>query len=207
MEGYWLYNASANNIPVLHGPSSINQLEHHRPSSRNPSIFPVEEYVPNVIEPSFGLGRLFHCSMEHNFAVREVDANRTYFKFPIAIAPFSFAILPLSSKPQLMAIVETIDEMLTDAGIEAMIDSSSSSIGKRYTRCDIVGVPYAITVDFESVSGGDSGGTVTMRERDSMQQIRLKVDELDNVLRHLVAGRSTWSDLTERYPTFETQQI
>lgn len=64
-----------------------------------------EKYVPHVIEPSYGLGRIMYCIFEHCFKKREADAQRTYFDFPIQIAPIKCSILPLVSKPELDAKV------------------------------------------------------------------------------------------------------
>lgn len=60
-----------------------------------------EKYTPSVIEPSYGLGRIMYCIFEHCFAMREEDQQRTYFDFPIQIAPIKCSILPLISKPEL----------------------------------------------------------------------------------------------------------
>ena len=110
-----------------------------------------EKFVPHVIEPSFGLGRIIYCIFEHCFKTREKDAARTYFDFPALIAPIKCTILPLMSQGPLLAKVQEIKTLLTKAGLSAKIDDSGVSVGKRYARTDECGIPYAFTVDFETL--------------------------------------------------------
>ena len=124
-----------------------------------------EKYVPHVIEPSFGLGRIIYCIFEHCFKTREKDAARTYFDFPALIAPIKCTILPLMSQAPLLAKVQEIKSLLTKAGLSAKIDDSGVSVGKRYARTDECGIPYAFTVDFETLEDQ----TITMRELDTMK--------------------------------------
>jgi glycyl-tRNA synthetase len=120
--------------------------------------------------------------MEHSFKVRANDVNRTYFDFPATIAPTKCSILPLMNKPVLNEHVYKIKKVLTKAGLSSKIDDSNGSVGKRYARTDEMGIPYAFTIDFQTVEDD----TVTMRELDSMKQIRLPLADTAEVLANLV---------------------
>lgn len=131
----------------------------------------VEEFVPGVIEPSFGIGRIMHSIFEHTFTIRDGDDQRTYFALPAIVCPIKCSILPLSNNATLKALVSRIADLLLENSIAFKIDDSSGSIGKRYARTDEISIPFAVTVDFDS----EKDDSVTMRERDSMEQVRLKV--------------------------------
>uniref|UniRef100_A0A1B6MBG6 Anticodon-binding domain-containing protein n=2 Tax=Graphocephala atropunctata TaxID=36148 RepID=A0A1B6MBG6_9HEMI len=94
--------------------------------------------------------------------------------------------------------------LLTKEGIAHKVDDSSGSIGRRYARTDEIGVPFGITVDFDSLT--DSVPTVTIRNRDTMTQVRLNVTELGPVLRALAVGDCDWLEVEAKYPRFEQQQ-
>jgi len=132
------------------------------------------KYSPSVIEPSFGIGRIVYCIFEHCFKVREEDAQRTYFVFPPLVAPVKCSILPLMDKPDLNVVVQSIKSMLTKEGISSKIDDSGQTIGKRYARTDECGIPFAITVDFDTLKDE----TVTLRDLQTMKQVRMKIQEL-----------------------------
>ncbi|KAG8336516.1 hypothetical protein J6590_042033 [Homalodisca vitripennis] len=131
----------------------------------------VEEIVPNVIEPSFGIGRIMYAVFEHNFHVRADDEQRTFLTIPPVVAPLKVAIFPLSANEKFDQLVKSISVLLTKEGIAHKVDDSSGSIGRRYARTDEIGVPFGITVDFDSLA--DSVPTVTVRNRDTMTQVRL----------------------------------
>jgi len=163
----------------------------------------VEEIIPSVIEPSFGVGRIMYALFEHNFKVREGDEARTYFSLPPVIAPLKCSLLPLSNNPDFAPIVSQLSQSLTQADISHRVDDSSGSIGKRYARTDEVAVPYGITVDFDSLKAPHS---VTLRERDSTTQIRVGVTEVAEVVRQLATGRTDWQQVTQKFPKFEAQE-
>jgi len=163
----------------------------------------VEEIIPSVIEPSFGIGRVMYSIFEHNFRVREGDEQRTYFSLPPIIAPLKCAVLPLSNNPEFGPLVADISTRLTECDISHKIDDSSGSIGKRYARTDEVAVPFGITVDFDSLK---EPHTVTMRERDSTTQVRIGVDQVADTLRSLSTGRATWEEVSAKFPKFEAQE-
>uniref|UniRef100_A0AAX7V5S7 Glycine--tRNA ligase n=1 Tax=Astatotilapia calliptera TaxID=8154 RepID=A0AAX7V5S7_ASTCA len=164
----------------------------------------VEEVVPNVIEPSFGIGRIMYTIFEHTFQVREGDEQRTYFSFPATVAPYKCSVLPLSQNQEFMPFVRELSEALTRNGVSHKVDDSSGSIGRRYARTDEIGVAFGITIDFDSVN--KTPHTATLRDRDSMRQIRAEVGELPVIVRDLASGTLTWAEVESKYPIFEGQE-
>ncbi|MCX7711919.1 MAG: His/Gly/Thr/Pro-type tRNA ligase C-terminal domain-containing protein, partial [Clostridia bacterium] len=133
-----------------------------------------EKYVPYCIEPSLGADRVtlaFLCDAYDEEEVSEGDV-RTVLRFHPALAPIKVAVLPLSKK--LGDDAYKVYEMLTKKYVCEY--DEAGSIGKRYRRQDEIGTPYCITFDFDSLNDQ----SVTIRERDSMQQVRIKIDELMN---------------------------
>ncbi len=132
-----------------------------------------EKYVPYCIEPSLGADRVtlaFLCDAYDEEEVAEGDV-RTVLRFHPAIAPVKIAVLPLSKK--LGDEAYKLYEKLTKKYVCEY--DETGSIGKRYRRQDEIGTPFCITFDFDSLNDQ----SVTIRDRDTMQQIRLKIDELD----------------------------
>ena len=131
-----------------------------------------EKYVPYVIEPSLGADRVLLAFLCNAYEEEEVEGEtRVVLHLHHALAPIKVAILPLQK--QLNEKAEAIYTALSKK-YSCEFDQSGS-IGKRYRRQDEIGTPYCITVDFDTLEDD----TVTIRERDTMSQIRIKVDELD----------------------------
>lgn len=162
----------------------------------------VEEIVPSVIEPSFGVGRIMYCILEQNFKVRE-DEQRTYFALPPLVAPIKCAVLPLSGNAEFQPFVKKLSVALTTSDISHKVDDSSGSIGRRYARTDELGVPYAVTIDFDTLAAPH---TITLRERDEMSQLRIPIDDLSTIIKDLSSERVLWKDLQQKYPKFEQQE-
>ena len=131
-----------------------------------------ERYVPYCIEPSLGADRVtlaFLCNSYYEEEVGEGDV-RTVLKLHPALAPYKLAVLPLSKK-----LSEKAGEVYAELSKYFMCDyDEAGSIGKRYRREDEIGTPYCLTVDFETLEDG----CVTIRDRDTMEQIRLPINEL-----------------------------
>ncbi|KAM6977276.1 glycine--tRNA ligase [Aplochiton taeniatus] len=164
----------------------------------------VEEVVPNVIEPSFGIGRIMYSIFEHTFHTREGDEQRTYFSFPATVAPYKCSVLPLSQNQEFVPFVKELSEAMTKDGVSHKVDDSSGSIGRRYARTDEIGVAFGVTIDFDTVN--KSPHTATLRDRDSMRQIRAEVSELPVIVRDLANGTMTWAEVESKYPIFEGQE-
>lgn len=138
---------------------------------RNNKTLHVEEFMPGVIEPSFGIGRIIHTIFEHNFRIRDGDEQRTYFSLPPQISPIKCSVLPLTSHESFKPVVAKIGELLLENDISHKVDDSSGSIGKRYARTDEISIPFGITIDFDTFNDD----CVTLRDRDTCQQIRVPV--------------------------------
>ena len=132
-----------------------------------------ERYVPYCIEPSLGADRValaFLCNAYDEEEIAEGDTRKVLHLHP-ALAPFKVAVLPLSKK-----LSEKAEEVYTQLSKKFMCDyDESGSIGKRYRREDEIGTPYCITVDFDTLEDN----AVTIRDRDTMEQVRVKIDELE----------------------------
>ena len=131
-----------------------------------------EKYVPYVIEPSLGADRValaFLCNSYEEQEIAEGD-KRTVLHLHPALAPYKVAVLPLSKK-----LSEKADEVYTMLSKKFMCDyDETGSIGKRYRREDEIGTPFCVTVDFDTLEDG----CVTVRDRDTMEQIRIKIDDV-----------------------------
>jgi glycyl-tRNA synthetase len=158
----------------------------------------VIEYTPNVIEPSFGIGRILYSLLEHCYYVRGDDEQKAVFKFPPAVAPTKALVVPLSKNAEFDPFIKSIVQKLRKSGISNRVDNSSGSIGKRYARNDELGTPFGITIDFDTVKDG----SVTLRERDSTKQIRASQDEIVKAIEDLVEERVQWEDLVKKYGEF-----
>jgi len=167
---------------------------------RYQKTFHVEEFVPSVIEPSFGIGRVLYAIWEHNFIAR--DEQRTYLSLPPLIAPYKCSVLPLSNNAEFKPFIRRISKMFTEQSISHKVDEGAGSIGRRYARTDEIAIPFAITIDFDSLK---EPNTVTLRERDSMQQIRANIDEITQLITDLSSSKRTWADVTAKYSLFESQ--
>jgi glycyl-tRNA synthetase len=166
----------------------------------------VREYVPNVIEPSFGIGRILYSLIEHNYWTRASeggDEARGVLSFPPTVAPTKVLIVPLSSNKEFDPQVRKISQRLRTAGISSRIDASSATIGKRYSRNDELGTPLGITVDFQSLKDG----TITLRDRDSTRQVRADEDKIIAAIHELVEGKKVWADIETELPIFESQEV
>ena len=154
------------------------------------------EYVPYVIEPSLGVERSVLAVLCDAYDEEVVgqdkkgnDDVRVVLHFHPALAPFKAAILPLSKKEVLTGPAQ---ELYAELSKEFMVDyDETGSIGKRYRREDEIGTPYCITFDFDTV-GDEANGIaadhcVTIRERDSMEQVRVPISEVKDFLREKIA--------------------
>ena len=133
-----------------------------------------EKYVPYCIEPSLGCDRAalaFLCNSYEEQEIAEGDTRVVLHLHP-ALAPFKVAVLPLSKK-----LSDKAEEIYTKLSKKFMCDYDvAGSIGKRYRREDEIGTPYCVTIDFDTLEDD----SVTIRDRDTMEQVRVKIDELED---------------------------
>jgi glycyl-tRNA synthetase len=136
-----------------------------------------EKFIPHVLEPTFGVDRTILVALLANYNEEEVDeGTRVVMKFPYRLAPVKIAVFPLlKNKPQL---VERAKEVFAGLSQKYMCEfDDNGNIGKRYRRQDEIGTPFCVTVDFDTIEKDDS---VTVRDRDTMKQERVKLEELDS---------------------------
>jgi glycyl-tRNA synthetase len=160
--------------------------------------------VPYVIEPSAGVDRSLLAFLTDAYRTEEVRGEkRIVLRFHPEVAPVKIAVLPLLKKRQdIVALAWEIRDRLAQRWVTVYDDTAA--IGRLYRRQDEVGTPYCVTVDVQTVGDptkrevGD--GRVTVRDRDSMGQIRVPITELESVCAALLAG-TAWTTIAERHPS------
>uniref|UniRef100_A0A7S3V646 glycine--tRNA ligase n=1 Tax=Chaetoceros debilis TaxID=122233 RepID=A0A7S3V646_9STRA len=154
------------------------------------------KFTPSVIEPSFGMGRILYSLLEHSFYQRDGDEQKCVMKFNPQVAPQKCAVLPISPTPETNAVVNEIAASLLNTDMSTRVDTSTATLGRRYARADEVGIPFAVTVDFDTLTDG----SVTLRERDSTTQIRLPKADVSGLIFDIVHGRTSWNACMKKYP-------
>lgn len=112
-------------------------------------------------------------------------------------------LVPLSSNAQFKDPIRKLSQRLRSTGISSRVDDSSASIGKRYSRNDELGTPLGITVDFQTLQDN----TITLRDRDSTNQVRAEESKIVDAIKSLVSGSKTWADIEKELPKFEGQEV
>ncbi|MBC2699592.1 MAG: glycine--tRNA ligase [ANME-2 cluster archaeon] len=169
-----------------------------------------ENIVPHVIEPSFGIDRIIYAVLEHAFREEEVhgedvvkgedevqgkdkvkseDEGRIVLGLKSEVAPVQAAVLPLLTREELIEPARNIESALKHKGVMAAYDDSGT-IGRRYRRNDEIGTPYSITVDYDTLEDG----TITIRDRDSMKQVRAPADTIADTIHDLIQGYTRFED-------------
>jgi glycyl-tRNA synthetase len=170
-----------------------------------------ESITPHVIEPSFGLGRIIYSILEHSYRIREVEKRdndkregekRAYIALPPIIAPTKVSVLPLVQSEELLAFTKDLITSLKAENLSLKVDETGQSIGRRYARTDEIGVPFGITIDYDTVKDK----TVTLRERDSMKQVRIPLTKVAQVLRQLCDNTITWDVVVSNFPAFVSKE-
>ncbi|MGC8569254.1 MAG: glycine--tRNA ligase [Nitrososphaeria archaeon] len=137
----------------------------------------IRKFVPHVVEPSFGLDRLMLVTLYYAYGKRE---GRNVLSIPKHLLGNLVAVLPLVTKEELTSKALEVREVLLRSGFEVVYDDRGY-IGKRYARLDEAGVPFAVTIDSQTLQDD----TVTVRDRDTWAQTRVKISELATYLREM----------------------
>jgi glycyl-tRNA synthetase len=142
-----------------------------------------EEYYPNIIEPSFGIDRLIYSILMQNSWNREDTSKgiRTVLSLPIKLSPYQLAIFVLLDREDLYEMLKDIKTKINNK-YEIYYDYSTTKIGKKYVRADEIGVPLVITIDVQSLTDQ----SVTIRDRDTMQQVRVLINDLNTSLVNMI---------------------
>jgi len=148
-----------------------------------------EKFVPHILEIAFGTDRPTYALIDIFYEKKLEEDGKTVFRVPYHVAPVDVSIFPLMKKPELIKISRKVKEMLERNFI---VDyDESGSIGRRYLRSASAGTPFAITIDYESLEKQD----VTIRNRDTEKQIRVKISDLKDILRKLIEKETNFENL------------
>jgi glycyl-tRNA synthetase len=169
----------------IHIPASLFEVRNEVTDIRG------EDIVPHVIEPSYGIDRMCYAVLEQAYAEDIADGEtRTVMRLSPNVAPVQVAVFPLMTRDGLDIIADEITRTFHKRGILAEYDDSGA-IGRRYRRQDEIGTPFAITVDYET----KENNTVTLRDRDTMKQVRIPIAKLPEIIGVLVDGSITFTSL------------
>jgi glycyl-tRNA synthetase len=169
----------------IHSRTDFDLKQHEHFSGKKLQYFDPElnqNYVPYVVETSVGLDRMFLAvlSAAYNNETLEDGTERTVLSIPPALAPYKVAVLPLTKKDGLPEKArEIIDGLKFDFNCQY---DEKDSIGKRYRRQDAIGTPFSVTVDHQTLEDN----TLTIRDRDTMEQVRISLEDLHKVIDHKV---------------------
>ena len=157
------------------GEDIVTVEENHVKRLQRTDTLTGEWFIPHVIEPAFGIDRIIWHILDHAYEeIEKQGENYTIMKLNSRVVPVDYAVLPLFEKDGMGELARDLNRMLNAKfGVVSNFDSSGS-IGRRYARADEIGIPICITVDHQSLEDD----TVTVRTRDTGQQVRVKISEL-----------------------------
>ena len=168
-------------VEGIHSRTNFDLSQHEKFSGKNIKYFDPEtneSYTPYVIETSIGVDRMFLSIMSASYCEEQLEngETRVVLKLPAALAPVKLAVMPLVKKD---GLPEKAREIINDLKFHFHCQyDEKDSIGKRYRRQDAIGTPYCVTVDHQTLEDN----CVTLRNRDTMQQERVAISELNNII-------------------------
>ncbi|MDK2908760.1 MAG: glycyl-tRNA synthetase [Bacteroidales bacterium] len=166
----------------IHSRTNFDLSNHQKYSGKKIQYFDPElndSYTPYVVETSIGLDRMFLAVLSYAYHEEKLEdgSERVVLRIPPMLAPYKAAVLPLVAKD---GLPEKAREVMDTLKFEFMCQyEEKDSIGRRYRRQDAIGTPYAITIDHQTLEDN----TVTIRERDTMQQDRINIEQLPKIIR------------------------
>ena len=173
-------------VEGIHSRTNFDLSQHEKYSGKSIKYFDPqtnESYTPYVIETSIGVDRMFLSIMCHSFEEEKLEngETRVVLKLPAALAPVKCAVMPLVKKDGLPEKArEIIDQLKFHFNCQY---DEKDSIGKRYRRQDAIGTPYCVTVDHDTLNDG----CVTLRFRDTMEQERVNISDLNAIIEDKVS--------------------
>ena len=173
-------------VEGIHSRTNFDLSQHEKYSGRSIKYFDPatnESYTPFVIETSIGVDRMFLSIMCHSFCEEKLEngETRTVLRLPAPLAPTKLAVLPLVRKD---GLPEKAREIINNLRFHFNCSyDEKDTIGKRYRRQDAVGTPYCVTVDYDTLKDN----TVTLRFRDTMEQERVSIDQLNGIIEDKVS--------------------
>ena len=165
----------------IHSRTDFDLGNHQRLSGKKIQFFDPEtgeSYVPYCVETSIGVDRMTLAVLSHAYTVEQLEngESRVVMKIPAPLAPIKVAIMPLVKKDGLPEIAQkVVDELKYDFSYQY---DEKDSIGKRYRRQDAIGTPFCVTIDHDTVNDG----CFTVRDRDTMTQERVKIEDLRDMI-------------------------
>ena len=165
----------------IHSRTNFDLSAHEKFSGKKLRYFDSEineSYVPNVVETSIGLDRMFLAVLSHSYTEEKLNdgSERVVMKLPPFLAPTKLAVFPLTKKD---GLPEKAREIMDKVKMDFMcFYEEKDTIGKRYRRHDAIGTPYCVTIDHQTLQDN----TVTIRERDTMEQIRIPVNKIHDIV-------------------------
>ncbi|PZX19473.1 glycyl-tRNA synthetase [Breznakibacter xylanolyticus] len=185
-------------VEGIHSRTDFDLSSHQQYSGKKMQYFDPEKgenYIPYVIETSIGVDRMFLSVLAASYCEEEVDGkdgakeSRVVLRIPPALAPVKMAVLPLVKKDGLPELArQIIDDLKFDFNCQY---DEKDSIGKRYRRQDAIGTPFCVTIDHQSTEDG----TVTIRYRDTMEQDRVKIADLQSIITKKVSMKELFKKL------------
>ena len=172
----------------IHSRTDFDLKQHEEFSGKKLRYFDPEineSYVPYVVETSIGLDRMFLAILSSAYNVEKLEdgSERTVLSIPPALAPYKVAVMPLTKKDGLPDVArKIIDSLKIDFNCQY---DEKDAIGRRYRRQDAIGTPFAVTVDHQTLEDN----TVTIRDRDTMAQERVAIDQLHQIIEEKVSLR------------------
>ncbi|MEK6964247.1 MAG: glycine--tRNA ligase [Nanoarchaeota archaeon] len=142
------------------------------------------KFVPHILEIAFGSDRPTFALLDIFYDKKEKDEGKTVLKIPLALAPIQVGIFPLMKKEELVKMAQEVYKELNQEFI--CFYDETAAIGKRYLRAAEAGIPFCLTIDFDTLTDK----SVTIRDRDSEAQVRVKISDLNTILQRLFTGEA-----------------
>ena len=183
-------------VEGIHSRTDFDLSQHQKYSGKKIQYFDPEtneSYVPYVIETSIGVDRMFLSIMAGAYTEEKLEGgdSRVVLKLPPVLAPVKLAVLPLVKKDGMPEKAhEIVDSLKLSMNVQY---DEKDSIGKRYRRQDAIGTPYCVTIDGQTLEDN----TVTLRDRDTMEQHRVNINELHDIVYRKVSGHELFDRLTK----------
>ncbi|MFW5852681.1 MAG: glycine--tRNA ligase [Nanoarchaeota archaeon] len=175
----------------VHDRTDYDLKQHSKFSGKDLTALTLDnkKVVPHVIEIAFGVDRPLFALLDIFYERKEKGEGKSMFRVPYHMSPVDIAVFPLVKKGGLPEKAKEVHESLSSDFLSVF--DVSGSIGRRYQRVAEQGVPYAVTIDFDSLENNDC----TLRDRDSEQQVRVKIDKLTETIKDLLSGKIQFSKL------------
>lgn len=151
------------------------------------------KFIPHVLELSFGVGRNVQFLLDHFYNIDKEKKN-VLLDFPNNLAPYKVAVFPLMNKEELKNKAKIVFDDLIEENVDAIFDNGGS-IGKRYVRGDEIGIPYTLTIDYQTLEEDEQNQTITIRDKKTKMQKRIKLSCATSIIISLIKNRIKFDHL------------